>query len=135
MALVKKWTTRLAVHCLYDGRHRQHRCRGTEKYTPWGGLLALLSPALLLFTGLYLFRAAVCHQSGAAGDAPTEQAPAALLRGNILLADTMAEKANWVPVSRVLREKWAAARLAAKAYQTADGRMSGCDGSHLVLVK
>ena len=50
----------LAVHCLYGGRHRQHRRRGREEPAVWVGLLALL----LLFIGLYLFvlpYAIKCH--------------------------------------------------------------------------
>jgi hypothetical protein len=35
---------------------------GKEVPAVWVGLLALLPLALLLFTGLYLFRAAICHQ-------------------------------------------------------------------------
>jgi len=34
------------------------------KYTSWVGLSAPLPLVLLLFTGLYLFVAAVCHQVG-----------------------------------------------------------------------
>ena len=45
----------LAVHCLYGGRHRQQRRRGTGEVYLWLGLLAVFPLALHLFTGLYLF--------------------------------------------------------------------------------
>ena len=74
-----KWirqTHRWAVHGLYGCRHRQHHRRGAGKYGSRLGGLAVFPLALLLFSGLYLFGAAVCRQVGAARDAPTER-PAA----------------------------------------------------------
>src|SRR5437867_4530550 len=54
----------LAGHCLYGGRHRQHRRLGTEEAGrlggPHGAAPARLAPA----HWSVLVRAAVCHQVG-----------------------------------------------------------------------
>jgi len=58
----------LAVHCLYGGRHRQHRRRGTGESIPpaWASWRCSRSP---------YSRSPVCTCScGATGEAPTERA-------------------------------------------------------------
>src|SRR6516162_5653685 len=52
----------LAVHCLYGGRDRQHRRRGTEEVYRLGGPLGAAPARLAAAHRLVLVRAAVCHQ-------------------------------------------------------------------------
>jgi hypothetical protein len=52
----------LAVHCLYGGRHRQHRGRGYRQVCRLGGLLGAAPARLAPVHRSVLVRAAVCHQ-------------------------------------------------------------------------
>src|SRR5216684_8937212 len=52
----------LAVHCLYGGRHGQHRRRGTEEVYRLGGPLGAAPARLAPVHRSVLVRAAVCRQ-------------------------------------------------------------------------
>lgn len=52
----------LAVHGIYGGRHRQHRCNRTEEVQHWGGPLGSGPARLAVFHRSVLVRAAACHQ-------------------------------------------------------------------------
>src|SRR5437879_6858261 len=54
----------LAVRCLYGGRHRQHRRRGTKKVYLLGGPLGGAPARLATVHRSVFVRAAVCHQVG-----------------------------------------------------------------------
>src|ERR1700676_5544529 len=53
----------LAVHCLYGGRHRQHRRGGTEEVYRLGGPLGAAPARLAPVHRSVLVRAAVCRQA------------------------------------------------------------------------